>query len=128
MLFSLFYFLTVFKAFHGQYLLLIRGLHLYPCGALRILIRVVSQKAHGLGKNGRQLIGRNENKRKPVLIVGAGNAGEKTMRELWDNPHLNMQVDGFVDDAADKRGRSIHGVPVLGGVKELSELVKISSY
>ena len=58
----------------------------------------------------------------PVLIYGAGSAGEKLYRELTENPRLNFHVVGFVDDEKNKQGRSIHGVPVLGGVKDLSAI------
>ncbi|MBI4679904.1 MAG: polysaccharide biosynthesis protein, partial [Nitrospirae bacterium] len=37
-------------------------------------------------------------KRRRVLIVGAGNAGEKILREIFDNYQLCYEVAGFVDD------------------------------
>jgi FlaA1/EpsC-like NDP-sugar epimerase len=58
-----------------------------------------------------------------VLIIGAGDAGEKLLRETIENPALNYHVAGFLDDNADKTGRAIHGVPVLGGVEELCYFV-----
>jgi FlaA1/EpsC-like NDP-sugar epimerase len=57
-----------------------------------------------------------------VLIYGAGSAGEKLFRELTENPRLSFRVVGFVDDDKNKQGRSIHGVPVLGGAKDLSSI------
>ncbi len=59
----------------------------------------------------------------PTLIVGAGDAGEKTLREIMDNPRMDYQVKGFVDDKWGKKGLMIHGVPVLGRVEQLPELV-----
>ena len=61
----------------------------------------------------------------PILIIGAGNAGEKTLRELGDNPRLPYRVKGLIDDDGRKKGRSIHGVPVLGGIESLAEIVKV---
>lgn len=54
-----------------------------------------------------------------VLIIGAGDAGEKLLRETIENPELNYHVAGFLDDDPGKLGRAIHGVPVLGGIDEL---------
>jgi FlaA1/EpsC-like NDP-sugar epimerase len=59
-----------------------------------------------------------------VLIVGAGDAGEMTLREIIDNPQLAYEVVGFLDDRKDKHNRSLHGVPVLGPVGSLSQVVQ----
>jgi FlaA1/EpsC-like NDP-sugar epimerase len=58
----------------------------------------------------------------PILIVGAGDAGEKTLREILDNKHLCYAVRGFIDDAQAKIGKSIHGVRVLGSVDDLPDI------
>lgn len=60
---------------------------------------------------------------KSVLIVGAGGAGEKMLREIFDNPHLDYHVVGFLDDDRTKWGRSLHGLQVFGGVDMLREIV-----
>ncbi|MDR3670791.1 MAG: nucleoside-diphosphate sugar epimerase/dehydratase [Holophaga sp.] len=49
-----------------------------------------------------------------VLIVGAGQAGILLCQELQDHPGLCCRVQGFVDDALEKQGLRIQGVPVLG--------------
>lgn len=59
-----------------------------------------------------------------VLIVGAGDAGEKILREIGDNEQIHYQVVGFVDDHPHKQGRSIHGVTILGKVGEIPVLAK----
>ena len=59
----------------------------------------------------------------PTLIIGAGDAGEKTLREIMDNHQMNYQIKGFVDDKSEKKGLMIHGVPVLGRVEQLRDLV-----
>ncbi|MBF0119165.1 MAG: polysaccharide biosynthesis protein [Desulfobacterales bacterium] len=61
---------------------------------------------------------------KKLMIIGAGNFGEKVLREINDNPHLNYNVFGFVDDNAAKHGKMIHGVSVLGGLDEITNLSK----
>jgi len=59
-----------------------------------------------------------------VLIIGAGDAGEKILREILDNYTLHYDVVGFIDDDAAKQGRSIHGVPVLGNVAYLQKVLQ----
>lgn len=57
---------------------------------------------------------RNNSKGKKLLIIGAGDAGEKICREIHDNPHIGYRVMGFIDDEPLKINRKIHGIPVLG--------------
>jgi FlaA1/EpsC-like NDP-sugar epimerase len=59
-----------------------------------------------------------------VLIVGAGDAGEKVLRGLYDDPRLPFEPIGFVDDDPGKRGREIHRVSVLGTISRIPELVE----
>jgi FlaA1/EpsC-like NDP-sugar epimerase len=61
---------------------------------------------------------------KPVIIMGAGGAGEKILREVFDNQRLDYQVVGFLDDDRNKWGRSLHGIKVLGGLEMLPQLMR----
>ncbi len=61
---------------------------------------------------------------KKVLIVGAGDAGEKLLREIVENPLLQYDVMGFVDDDPLKTNRTIHGVPVLGAIEDIVGISK----
>ncbi len=58
-----------------------------------------------------------------VLIVGAGQAGEKILREIMENYTLNFDVVGFIDDDPEKHGLTIHGVRVLGNVGRLPAII-----
>lgn len=58
---------------------------------------------------------------KKVLIVGAGRAGEGLVRDL--KRIKGYHPIGFVDDNPSKRGLEIHGVRVLGTLRELADLV-----
>lgn len=69
------------------------------------------------------LIGGKQPGRKRLLIIGAGDAGEKIFREIQDNASLRYNVVGFVDDDATKVNRQIHGVPVLGATANLEMIV-----
>jgi len=59
-------------------------------------------------------------RRKPLLIIGAGDAGEKVAREILDNRALPYKIMGFLDDHPGKLGKRIHDIPVLGTVSDLS--------
>ncbi len=61
-------------------------------------------------------------RRKRVLLVGAGRAGVAVMREIAGRGDTGLEVVGFVDDDPAKRGSVIHGVPVLGTTAELPRL------
>jgi FlaA1/EpsC-like NDP-sugar epimerase/ActR/RegA family two-component response regulator len=61
---------------------------------------------------------------KRLVIIGAGSAGEKLLREIKDNPRLRYDVVGFVDDNLSKLKMTIHGVPVLGAVSNINRIVK----
>ena len=56
----------------------------------------------------------------PVIIIGAGNAGEDIAREIRQNcEELKICLVGFIDDDRSKRGLMIQGSPVFGGRDEL---------
>ncbi len=62
-----------------------------------------------------------DNKR--LLIIGAGNCGEKIYREIHDNARLQYNVVGFLDDDSAKLGRKIHGIPVLGYIRDIRKVI-----
>jgi FlaA1/EpsC-like NDP-sugar epimerase len=59
-----------------------------------------------------------------TLIVGAGLAGERLVREAQRDRNSGIFPMGLVDDDPDKRGMRIHGVPVLGTSADLGALVE----
>lgn len=59
-----------------------------------------------------------------LLILGAGNAGEKVAREVIDNPKLGYEIIGFLDDDHQKHGKSIHGFRILGGIHDLPNILE----
>jgi FlaA1/EpsC-like NDP-sugar epimerase/lipopolysaccharide/colanic/teichoic acid biosynthesis glycosyltransferase len=63
-------------------------------------------------------------KRKKVLVVGAGDTGERVVREMKTRPEYNCQPIGFVDDQIALINKRIHGVKVLGTLGDLPRLVE----
>jgi FlaA1/EpsC-like NDP-sugar epimerase len=61
---------------------------------------------------------------KRLFIIGAGDGGEKIYREIHNNDRLKYTVVGFLDDDLTKVGRKIHGVPVLGRIKDIKTIAK----
>ena len=57
---------------------------------------------------------------KRLLLVGAGSAAERVLREIAANSGLPYRVVGLLDDDAAKHGLKIHGIAVLGSVDHLA--------
>ncbi|HUC62015.1 MAG TPA: nucleoside-diphosphate sugar epimerase/dehydratase [Alphaproteobacteria bacterium] len=63
-------------------------------------------------------------RRVPVLLVGAGDGAELFIGAMQQEPTAHYQVVGIVDDKGTRIGRDIHGVPVLGDIAQLAEIVE----
>ncbi|MEQ1564249.1 MAG: nucleoside-diphosphate sugar epimerase/dehydratase [Myxococcota bacterium] len=80
--------------------------------ALRLAVRALANTARKIeGDHPRRL-----------LIVGAGDAGEMLLREVFRSMPSVVPV-GFLDDNARKKGMTVHGVPVLGTLEDAEALV-----
>lgn len=62
---------------------------------------------------------RTPSNKKRVLIIGAGDCGEKICREIRTSKELSYEVVGFLDDHPVKVGKTIHGIPVLNSIENL---------
>lgn len=73
-----------------------------------------------------QLFSRSGGKKKRVLIVGAGDAGEGIAREMIkSNGHCEYMPVGFIDDDWAKKGMKIHGIKVLGCRNDIPRFAKL---
>ena len=120
---SVILFLQRFQGYSRGVFIIDAGLTFLFTGGLRIAIRSLFHVGFLKKTERPDIASWSRPDRKPVILVGAGDAGEKSFRELMDNPSLKYRVVGFVDDDQRKRGRLIHGVPVRGTVAELPRLV-----
>ena len=59
----------------------------------------------------------------PVLVIGVDPSAELFLREMARDPAAGYEVLGLVDVKGDSDGRQIRGVPVLGTLDELPELL-----
>lgn len=62
-------------------------------------------------------------KLKETIIVGAGDAAVMLLKEIRNNPSLEYEVVGFVDDDPHKKKLKIMGCPILGRVDDLPALI-----
>jgi FlaA1/EpsC-like NDP-sugar epimerase len=91
-------------------------LALVATGAVRLSVRVVGESQ----SRGR----RRDEYDKRVVIVGAGDAGAIVAREMQRNASLGMRPVGFLDDDPVKLRKRIYGVPVVGRLKDLQDVVQ----
>jgi len=57
-----------------------------------------------------------------LLLVGAGDTGEKIARDILSNANNEFNIVGFLDDNVEKIGSSIHGIPVIDRIATLNNL------
>ena len=61
--------------------------------------------------------------RVPVLLIGAGDQAELFIREQARNRDAAYRVVGAVDESGGRVGREIHGVPVLGRLEDIENIL-----
>jgi len=114
-----------FEGFSRSVLILDALITLILVGGVRMIIRVYIQRtipASFFSPTFFPFFNPDKEKRTRLLIVGAGDAAEKMLREIQDNPRIHYRPVGFLDDNPRKRGQAIHGVPVLGAIEDIGTL------
>jgi FlaA1/EpsC-like NDP-sugar epimerase len=61
---------------------------------------------------------------KRVLIAGAGEAGAVMVREMRAHQQIGAVAVAFVDDDPAKQNRWLHGVPIVGTLADIPEVVR----
>jgi FlaA1/EpsC-like NDP-sugar epimerase len=62
--------------------------------------------------------------RKKILVVGCDDSAEMAVREMKSSRENAYEPVGFIDDDAQKKGLTIHGLPILGGIDALPEIIR----
>ncbi len=57
-----------------------------------------------------------------IAIVGAGDAGASLAKDFIASPYRGFRPIMFFDDDESKRGRFVHGIPVVGRPEEISRI------
>lgn len=60
---------------------------------------------------------------KNTIIIGAGDGGEKLLREIDSNKELPYKIIGFLDDDPTKIGRNLRGIKIINKVNALPEII-----
>ena len=58
-----------------------------------------------------------------TMLIGAGEAGAAVLRELESSNKSHNRIVCIVDDAPQKKGLKLHGIPVVGGREHIREVV-----
>ncbi|MGB5813943.1 MAG: undecaprenyl-phosphate glucose phosphotransferase [Thermoanaerobaculia bacterium] len=58
-----------------------------------------------------------------ILVLGAGALGKEVTKKLLDHQEMGIRVVGFLDDDPGKTGGEFYGVPVLGPLNRVGELI-----
>ncbi len=84
-------------------------------GSARMLPRLWGSTGSALG---------SDTPRQRVLIIGAGDTGQRLAAELGDNRSQPYQAVAFVDDEPGLRGKRVHGITVAGGLADIPQVIE----
>lgn len=70
---------------------------------------------------------RSSHKGRRTMVVGAGEAGSMLIGEIRRQKDSPYTVIGLVDDDISKHGMLLHGIPVLGEIRQLQSLIQFHS-
>jgi Undecaprenyl-phosphate glucose phosphotransferase len=71
-----------------------------------------------------RVLRRNRRNLRHVLVVGTGDLAVGLVRKMRQRPEFGLAVEGLVSPSPAETGTEVGGVPVLGTVEELPELVE----
>ncbi|TDK62421.1 polysaccharide biosynthesis protein [Bacillus salipaludis] len=89
-------------------------MHLFLIGGSRFSWRIYKEK-HFSG---------NKKVKKRTLIIGAGSAGMLATRQLKNSKDCDLIPVAFIDDDKQKQNLEILGLPVIGGLSRLKDIVR----
>ncbi|MEG0962452.1 MAG: nucleoside-diphosphate sugar epimerase/dehydratase [Lachnospiraceae bacterium] len=69
-------------------------------------------------------LGKNDEFRQNVMLIGAGEAGRLLIKELRNSDKLAVNIKCVIDDDSAKVGKIINGVPIVGGRDDILSSVE----
>ncbi len=78
----------------------------------RVLLRLALRTARRRGHNLRH-----------VLVVGAGELAASVIERVHEHPETGLRITGVLCETAGSRGRTVRGVPVIGGLQEIKTVL-----
>ena len=64
-------------------------------------------------------------KMKPVMVIGAGAAGNAILKEIESSQFIQQKVKCIIDDNPGCHGKIMRGVPIAGGRDKITEAVRM---
>jgi FlaA1/EpsC-like NDP-sugar epimerase len=109
-------YLFFFQVDFPRSILIINGiLEVFFLGGLRFLLRLLRDLSCCSIVRGDRI---------NVLIIGAGDAAEITIREMQKHPEIKKEIIGLIDDDLTKKNLEIHGKKVLGNRLLIPQIIK----
>jgi len=91
-------------------------------GGLRLMIRLYYQ-THAIFFDDIIFWRRIKHECRKVIVMGTGPLAERLLRELHGNSNPKYKVVGFIDEVDTHKGMRINGVPILGSLPDIPDLV-----
>ena len=105
--------MMVFDVTYNRAMLVTWMLHILLIGGSRFSWRIFRD----------EFIQQSDTKQKRTLIIGAGKAGSMVARQLQQSEMSELKPVAFVDDDPQKLNLEIMGIPVLGKIDSLHQIV-----
>lgn len=121
-IFILYSYFVTYRAFESSYYRFPFTVHIIfwilsvaSLGGIRFMYRIIQGNDESF---------ENNEGKKNVLIVGAGDAGVMLLKEIKKHPEFNYNVIGFIDDDNLKHNQVISNIKVLGGRNDIKTVCK----
>ena len=114
---------TAFAFFFSSTVTIPRSILLIEAMLAVLLLSAARMTARLVSETARKRTGAGGEDVRQVLIVGAGEAGTMIAREMLRHPESGLRPIGFADDDPGKQRKRFLGLPVLGRLDALPEVL-----
>ncbi|MDP7486306.1 MAG: nucleoside-diphosphate sugar epimerase/dehydratase [Dehalococcoidia bacterium] len=92
------------------------GVYIFLAGGLRMAVRVGRERFRDRGST--------QAPKRKVIVIGAGDAGVAFCAQIKSTPEFRLDLVAILDDDPAIIGQSLIGVPVVGNIDQLPDVVK----